>query len=312
MQRILIIKLSAFGDVVQAEGAIHDIRNHHPEVEIIVMTTPPYRELLEKCPWVDSVFIDPRESRWRIDKMLSLRGRLRKLNVQMVYDLQQVGRTSFYHSFFLKEVPWPVSWDDWSKSNPNLRDKGAMDRFALQLEKAGIKVKHALNPDLSWMAADATSFLGAYRIKKPFVVLIPGTSAGHDEKRWPFYNELAAWLKSMSMEVITVPGPDEMELCRTLSNAVMVTDGDRYLNLFELAGVLKKAEFVIGNDTGPTHLAAHLRVPGLALFSSHLHPTRTGIQHSLFEYLERDDLSDLTLSEVQRKVQLLFFKDSDV
>ena len=78
VRRILVIKLSALGDIVQAEGAMHDIRRHHPEAEITVMTTPPYRLLLERCPWVDRIFIDPRASRFRLDCMLTLRRRLRQ------------------------------------------------------------------------------------------------------------------------------------------------------------------------------------------------------------------------------------------
>jgi ADP-heptose:LPS heptosyltransferase len=302
MDRILIIKLGAFGDVVQAEGAIHDIRNHHPDAEIIVMTTTPYREFMQKCPWVDSVFIDRRESRWRLDRMVGLRSRLRKLGVKMVYDLQQVGRTAFYHRWFLRDIPWLGGVTESFHKSRELENKGAMDRFAMQLDKAGLNVQHTLKPDLRWMAVDVTTFLDARNVTKHYVVLIPGTSAGHDEKRWPYYNELAAWFRNEGKEVITVPGPDEIELCRSLSQATMLTDGDRYLNFFELAGVLLQAEFVVGNDTGPTHLAAHLGIPGLALFSSHMQPARTGIQHSSFSYLEADNLRDLSLEAVQKKV----------
>lgn len=312
MERILIIKLSAFGDVVQAEGAIHDISNHHSDAEIIVMTTPPYGQIMEKCPWVDSVFIDQRESRWRLDKMARLRSRLRRLKVKMVYDLQQVSRTAFYHRLFLHEIPWLGGVNTWLHRNPELDNKGAMDRFAVQLVEAGIRVRHTLNPDLSWMVEDVTAFLAAKNVTMPYVVLIPGSSAVHDDKRWPYYNELAARFRREGKEVLTVPGPDELELCRSITHAKMLTEGDPYLTVFELAGVLNQAEFVVGNDTGPTHLAAHLGKPGLALFNSrHIQPSRTGIQHSRFSFLAADALRDLSLATVQEKALSLLGGDSE-
>jgi len=311
MKRILIIKLSAFGDVVQAEGAVHDIRNHHRDAEIILMTTPPFREVMERCPWVDSVFIDRRESRWRLDKMAGLRDRLRKLGVSQVYDLQQVGRTAFYHRWFLRDVPWPVGGGDRKPRTSRLRaDTGAMDRFAGQLAGAGIPVLHTLQPDLGWMVEDSTPLLQAKNIDAPYVVLIPGSSAGHDDaKRWPHYDALAAWIRSRGKEVVTVPGPDELALCRSLTHATMLTDGKPFLTLFKLAGVLQQAEFIVGNDTGPTHLAAHLGRPGLALFSSrHYPPDRTGIQHSKrFSWLEAESLQDLSLEQVRERVAALLF-----
>jgi ADP-heptose:LPS heptosyltransferase len=310
MDRILIIKLSAFGDVVQAEGAIHDISNQHPDAEIMVMTTPPFRELMQKCPWVDSVFIDRRESRWRLDKMAGLRSRLRKLAVKMVYDLQQVSRTAFYHRFLLNGVPWLGGGNTWLHSNRELENKSMMDRFAVQLTAAGIRVQHTLKPELSWMAEDVTALLAAKNVTRPYIVFIPGSSAVHDDKRWPYYNELAARLRREGKDIVTVPGPDELELCRSLTQAKMLTEGDPYLTVFELAGVLKQAEFVVGNDTGPTHLAAHLGRPGLALFSSsHFQPTRTGIQHSRFSYAEADAVRDLSLATVQEKVLSLLKGD---
>jgi len=297
VDRVLIIKLSAFGDVVQAEGAIHDIRNHHPDAEIIAMTTPPYRAMMEQCPWVDSVFIDDRESRWRFRKMIALRRRLRNLGADMVYDLQQVGRTAFYHRLLLNNIPWVVGG---FRKRPNTwQNLGAMDRFAVQLDQAGVKVQHTLSPDLSWLAEDVTALLSAKKVAAPYVVFIPGSSSIHTAKRWPYYNELAEWFRKKGREVVTVPGPEELELCRSLTNAKMLTEGRPYLSLSALAGVLKLAELVVGNDTGPTHLAAHLGRPGLALFSGHFQPVRTGIQHSRFVHLEKEDLRELSLERVR-------------
>lgn len=81
----------------------------------------------------------------------------------------------------------------------------------------------------------------------------------------------------------------------------MVTDNGSYLDYFQLAGVLQKAAFVIGNDTGPTHMGAHLMLRGLGLFGGHNTTESTGIQHSNFSWIEVEDLKNLTLEMVWEK-----------
>lgn len=305
MQRILVIKLSALGDVVQAEGAMHDIRLHHPYAEITVMTTAPYRRLMERCPWVDKIFIDPRDSRFRLDRMLSLRRRLRERPFDMVYDLQQVGRTHFYHWFFLKGIRWMGGVRGCSCYCRRPEDRCAADHFAISLRQAGVPVRHTLKSDVSWMADPVDDILAEAGVAEPFVVLVPGGSAEHPEKRWPYYREIAEFLLEAGMAVVTVPGPDEMELCRAVGGTILLNRDGSFLDIFKLAGVLRQAAFVVGNDTGPTHIAVHMQIPGLALFSDHIPPTYSGIQHGRFDWIERADLADLPVSEVCLRLQPL-------
>jgi ADP-heptose:LPS heptosyltransferase len=313
MERILIIKLSAFGDIVQALGAIHDISSHHRDAKVILMTTPPFAGILRKCPWVDDVVADPRDPRWRLDRMWLLGRRLQQLDVSAVYDLQQVGRTAFYHRWLLRGKPWRVGGRERQHriGGTDLAGRGAMERFAVQLAAAGIPVVHTLQPDPGWMVEDVTALLAKKNVTSPYVVLLPGSSAAHPAKRWPHYNSLARWFRERGRKVVTVPGPDELELCRSISGAAMLTEGNPFLTLFELAGVLHGAEFVVGNDTGPTHLAAHLGRPGLALFcSSHFRPERTGIQFSGFAWLEAESLEGLSFEKVRDRVAALLLNPS--
>ncbi len=303
MKRILIIKLSALGDIIQAEGAVHDIKNHHPGAEIIAMTSPAYVRFMEKCPWVDSVIVDSRAPRWHLPTMLTLRNTLRAAQIDEIYDLQQVARTEFYRRFlFSKTSTYHCRSQSSSLVKTKPRKKCAAEEFVDHFVQMGISVRHSLHPDISWMAPDMDEFLTRNNLFSPFVVLIPGASTKHIEKRWAHYDALAAWLTQRGRKVITVPGPAEMELCRSLRNATMITHGKRYLDIFELAGVLNKAEYVIGNDTGPTHMAAHLKKPGLALFSKHVHARQTGIQHTQFSFIEVDSLQTLSLSDVIKQV----------
>ena len=55
-----------------------------------------------------------------------------------------------------------------------------------------------------------------------------------------------------------------------------------------------KASFVVANDTGPAHIAAHLNVKGLALFGSHTSAKKVSIETNNFKVLEKVNLNKLT------------------
>ena len=211
---ILIIKLGALGDLFQSEGALRDIRLHHPDARITLLTGPAYRVLMERCPWVDRVELDPRAPRWRLDRMLDLRRRLGAVPYAMAYDLQNVSRTAFYRRWFLPRTPW--SGTAPGCSHPHRADDPklipSLQRLAGQLADAGVPVRHALAPDLGWVADDVSGILADAGVGKPYVVLLPGSSARLPHKRWPGYAALAERLIADGKTVVTVPGPDELDL----------------------------------------------------------------------------------------------------
>ncbi|MEO1250684.1 MAG: ADP-heptose--LPS heptosyltransferase, partial [Pseudomonadota bacterium] len=100
----MVIKLGSLGDVIQADGAFRDIRAAYPNAEIVALTMPAYRKLLDRCPWIDRVLTDPRKPRWRLDAMAGLRRRLRAERFGMVFDLQTQNRTNAYRRWFLPGV----------------------------------------------------------------------------------------------------------------------------------------------------------------------------------------------------------------
>tara|TARA_R110000868_G_scaffold42158_11_gene143031 strand:+ start:9063 stop:10010 length:948 start_codon:yes stop_codon:yes gene_type:complete len=305
MRRILIIKHGAFGDVIQSEGALHDIREHHKDDDIAVLTTPPYRRIFERCPWINRVLVDPRAPRWRLDQMRKLGLMLRAEKFDMVYDLQNSARTAFYYRWFFKGVDWSGSAK--GASHPvrlkNPKKFRSLDRMASQLKDAGLNVRYSRRPNVSWMAEDMNALMLAEGVKDPFILLIPGCSIRHPQKRWPYYADLAGRLIAEGYQIVTAPGPDELDLAATIPGITL--KGSRgYLNWFELAGVMQRAAFIVGNDTGPSHLAAHLGAPGLALFGAHTTAERTGIERENFTAIEVSQLSSLPVARVLDEVHL--------
>lgn len=293
-EKILIIKHGAFGDLIQADGALRDIRAFHPDAEITLLTTPAFRKLMSRCPHVDHVLTDSRAPLWKLGEWIGLAKSLRSGQFTRVYDLQKSQRTELYRKLFFRHVAWIGRY-------PGHRPTSALDGFIYQLGRAGVPTRHCLSPDVSWMADDMDPFLEQEGVRKPYVVLIPGCAARHPHKRWPYYAQLAAALIERGYDVVTAPGPDEIELAKRIPGHTLL--GPRgFLDWFELAGVLRNACFVVGNDTGPSHLASHLGTPGVALFGSHTSAARTGICREAFHAIEVPDLAGLTVETVLEAV----------
>lgn len=289
-EKILVIKLGAFGDVVQADGALRDIRAFHPDAQITLLTMPPFRKLMSRCPHVDRVLTDPRAPLWKVGAWLRLARMLREERFDRAYDLQRQDRTELYHRLFLQHVAW-------IGKQKGERPKSGLDGLLFQLDHAGVPTRHCLNPDVSWMADDMSAVLAQEGVRKPYVALIPGCSARHPHKRWPYYGQLAAALIERGYDVVTAPGPDELELAKSIPGHTLLGPGG-YLNWFELAGVLKDACFIVGNDTGPSHVAACMGKAGLALFGPHTSAARAGIRRGEFDALEVPDLAGLSVAAV--------------
>ena len=291
-RRILVIKLGALGDIIQAEGALHDVRVHHPDAHITVLTNPRYKPIFERCPWVDAVMTDPRGSRLRIDLLLKLRRDMRSGGFDAVYDLQGNRRTGLY--YYWLSVPWVGSVA--GKPFPQKPCDAAVDTLYELLRSAGLEARHTRRPDLGWLADDVDQILAAAGARTGFVLLIPGCSARHPEKRWPHYAQLAARLIAEGTQVVMAPGPDEIDLCKTIPG-IALFDGGKPLSVFQLVGLSRRAGFVIGNDTGPSHIAAHTGAKGLALFGSGVHASATYIDRR-FAVIEVADLGQLTVDRV--------------
>lgn len=288
-EKILVIRHGAFGDIVQTDGALRDIRAHHPDAEIVLLTTPPFRKLLERCPHVDRLAIDERAPITQFGKFLALRRALRAEGFSRVYDLQSSGRTKNYRRFLLPQAQW--------NDNRDFNGRPVRECYKLQLERVGVKATHAMTPDVSWMADDMSAFLAAEGVKPGYVFLIPGCAAKHPHKRWPHYADLARELIARGYQVVTAPGPDEIELCKSIPGITLLGPKG-FLGWFELAGVIKSAAFVVGNDTGPSHVAACLNRPGLVLFGAVGSAAKTGILRDNFLALEVADLQALPVQQV--------------
>ena len=105
IKKILVIKLGALGDFVQALAAMKHIREAHPAAHITLLTTPPFEALARASPYFNAVEPDGRSA--GIGETLSMISRLRAANYDRVYDLQTSSRSNFYFQLLR---PFPPEW----------------------------------------------------------------------------------------------------------------------------------------------------------------------------------------------------------
>ena len=86
-------------------------------------------------------------------------------------------------------------------------------------------------------------------------------------------------------------------------NATSITNKKKALNIMELAGLIKKSSFVVANDTGPAHMAAHLGMNGVVLFGHHTTPQKVSIETSRFKALTANKLKDLSAEMVYLEIK---------
>ena len=308
MSNILIIKHGSLGDIAQASGAIQDISENHKNDNLHLLTTKPYFDLFKRNPYLQDVILDKRLSRFNLIYLFSLMRKIKKLNIVKVYDLQNSSRTSFY-----KKILFPNSnINKWSSSETTLPENkskeefdkiSVLERFEHQLKTSGLKTKNTLKPDFSWSCEDITRILSEYKLSK-YIILFPFCSPHLTIKKWPYYNELIESLKNKfndEYQIITAPGPNEINDAKKI-NALTILDNGKALNISQLASLIKNSSFVVANDTGPAHMAAHLNVKGLTLFGSHTTAYKVSIERDNFKAIQVGDLTKLGHQKVFERI----------
>jgi len=304
MSNILIIKHGSLGDIAQASGAIQDIFESHPEDQIHILTTKPYFELFKKNPFIHDVILDKRLSRFNLIYLYLLMRNLKKLNLKKVYDLQNSSRTKLYKNILFPKADFNI----WSSSETTLPkdipkeefdENPVLSRFDHQLKKSGLNTQNTMKPNFKWSCTNIENIKNNYDLKK-YIILFPFCSAHLNNKKWPYYNELIELIKQKyndSYKIIIAPGPSEIKDTKNI-NAVSVLDGEKILDIFQLSSLIKDSSFVIANDTGPAHIAAHVGAKGITLFGKHTTAFKVSIERENFKAIQVSDLSKLSAEKV--------------
>jgi len=306
MSNILIIKHGSLGDLIQANGAMKDIKQSFPNDKVLLLTTSPYANLMSYCPYINGVLIDKRLPRWNIFYLLKLKKTLERFSFTKVFDLQNSSRTKFYRKLFFRNIDWSSTETALEKDQKksDFDQEPVLKRMAIQLEKSGININFTNKPDLSWAIKNVQSLMNQY-IEGNYIAIFPFCSSKHKDKVWPYFSQLVKEIKNTygkKYNVVMAPGPNEIKAAKKI-DVNIILNKENSLNLMELVGFIKGASYVISNDTGPAHISSHLDKKGLVLFGSHTSASKVSLGSENFKSIQVKKLKDLEVSTVLEKIK---------
>ncbi|MEO6595666.1 MAG: glycosyltransferase family 9 protein [Planctomycetota bacterium] len=270
--RVLLVRLSALGDVLFALETVAALAHERPDVRIDFLVEDRFRSLLDGHPQLDRVLVYPRRRHLAIPASIVA---LRRHHYDVVFDLHGILKSAA-HVWCARArtkvgAKAPASREGADRAYglavampqplPHRADIGHHLLAAIGLSgQARAPVLAVLPPPERLLDGIAT----------PRVLLHPGTSPFAVFKRWPAENfaELAERLVRRGISVLIGFGPGEHELAAGVlarAPAARAVDGGA-LGLLGLAGVMQQCAVVVAADTGPLHLAAAVGARCTALF----------------------------------------------
>ncbi len=280
VRRVLVVKLSALGDVLLATPTWRALRQAYPAGRIAALTAPMFAPVLLRCPYIDEVVTYDRCGRdagaaglWRVA------AQLRRQAFDVVIDLQN-NRSSRWLSW-LSGAPVRLGfrrgWLSGLLTHPVVLERNVVSPVAQQfrlLERMGIRpeashlefwvrpeeeTRIAALLESNWLGPDET-----------LVGLHIGGSQRWRTKRWPMdrFGLVCDQLAARGIRTVLLGAEPE----RRDAEALLRQAQSRPINavgrttLGELAALLRRCAVVIASDSAPLHLATAVGVPVVALF----------------------------------------------
>ena len=280
-RRLLIIKPSSLGDVATCLPLLCDLRAHFPTAQIDWMVSPAFSALVQNHPDISEMIYFDRSALagwcWKPSSAATLRtlvNQLRKATYDVVIDAQGLMRSALLA--WASGAPVRIGPGDAREGAKFLYTHRvdshrhlqlAVDRMRMlqtPLAPMANEVKFNLRADP--VAADKIRSL--LHTHQPYVVLLP--AARWEAKIWSFdgYVQLGELAARNGLKIVILGSPAEEVMCSELASrigAAALSLAGR-TNLAEMIAVLEMAVAVVGNDTGPLHVAAALRRPLIGLY----------------------------------------------
>lgn len=277
-QRILIVRVSAIGDIIHGIPVLCALRDAFPDAFLAWVAEGSMGDVLEGHPALDELVRVPRRW-WKSPREVwRMRNRLRAMRFDVAIDLQCLTKSAV--TAWLSGAPRRIGkagadgreLSRWF-NNERVEASGAhvLENYLSMLRPLGIETTN-VRFDLPERAADAEFIDNFLRkrglIGERFAVLNPG--AGWPSKVWPAerYGALARHLfaKHGVVSVAAWGIPNEAPMAET----IVATSGGRAqlapaTTMLQLASLCRRAALFVGSDTGPMHLAVAVGTPTISM-----------------------------------------------
>ena len=292
---ILIVKLSAIGDVIHTLPSLAALRRLYPDAHITWVVEEAAADIVKNHPYLDEVIVSRRKS-WSKDiqkskflkplfNMRSLIKELHRRRYDLVIDFHGLFKSSII--VLLSSGKRKLGYDSLQELSglflnekiPEDMNKHAVDRYLDFPRHLGAKIDNVefILPQNNDAEAKVQLLMSKYKLDdNNFIAINP--IAYWETKLWDNDNfaRLADMIKNNLKMNVVFTGSEKESIEKITTG--MTTDGINLggqTSLLELACLYKKARFVITTDSGPMHLAAAVGTPVIALFGP-TDPARTG------------------------------------
>jgi ADP-heptose:LPS heptosyltransferase len=250
-----VIKHGALGDFAMASGKMLTVRRRHPGAHIALITERAFAGFAKGLGVFDEIIEDSRGYRlatwWRVVKRTIADRRW-----DAIYDFQSSNRTLCrYYPLALLATRHAMRWGRRAEGGIVWRES---TRKLPLLPWAWRSRFEAID----WMPADLSTCHGEHahfgELPARYALLIPGCSAGNVQKRWPpeRYRELTRLFARKGLKSVVMGTKAERAeieaICRDNPDTVDFMGKSSIADIPDLAN---GAEIVVGNDTGPSHIA---------------------------------------------------------
>jgi heptosyltransferase I len=302
VERLLIVRLGAMGDIIHTLPAVAALRGAFPEATLGWLIEERWAELLctlstprsgprsAQRPLVDRVHtVNTRQ--WRAapfsvatwERMAASLSDLRAARYETAIDFQGALRSSLLARWSGAPIIYGATQPRENLATmfytrqfimrgqhiveQNLSLAGSLAKRKLEISKAEFPIDDAAQQECDRRLKAAGT--------QDFALLNPG--AGWGAKQWPAerYGEVARKLAENCLKTLVNFGPGEEDLARSVETASGGTAETFTGSLTQLIAFTRRARLFIGGDTGPMHLAAALGIPVVAIFGP-TDPLRNG------------------------------------
>jgi lipopolysaccharide heptosyltransferase I len=281
LNKILIVRLGALGDIVHAIPVAAALRRAWPAAQIHWVVAPRHREILELVPVVDRLIpFDDRAAlaivrqlrRERYDAALDLQGLIKSA---VIARLAGARRVIGFNRKYARESPASLLYSEAFDPGGEGIYAPSETRHVVRINLGLLERLGIADPAIEFpIAAAPSSVADALRVQAAgrYAILNPG--AAWPNKRWP-PDRLAALARALrdrhQLASVVVWGPGERDLAE---QAVAAADGSAILSpattIADIVALARGAALMVSGDTGPTHIAAAVGTPLVGIYG----PTR--------------------------------------
>lgn len=302
MEKILIIKHGALGDFVISMGNMRLIRERHPKAEMTLVTMQPFAELARQTGFFSEIIIDNRPSSWSIFKWGKTCRDIANKKFDIIYDFQVSSRTKKrYYSVIRWLSSHSFQWAHFTKDGMAYQTIKKNKSFGFgSVSSTTVPLKQE-KTDLSFIKGPGEHF---GELPEKYVLLIPGCSPNHPYKRWPVehYIKLVSMLADRGIYSVVLGTKTESEEVQAIaSSSPMAVSFLNKSKLSDIPQIVLKSLAVVGNDTGPTHMAVLCNRFTVGLFCTKTE--NSAPIDDCFVKLASNDIADISPEQVWDKLE---------